>query len=63
MYEYYLVALISHIGSIEGGHYVAYIKHNDKWYKCDDSFICEVEEEDVKNAQAYMLYYAKCEEQ
>ncbi|KAJ6568221.1 hypothetical protein DFH09DRAFT_432418 [Mycena vulgaris] len=38
---YELYALICHIGTIEGGHYVAYVRHDknaqSEWYLCDDS--------------------------
>jgi hypothetical protein len=39
--KYYLVGIIYHRGSNEGGgHYVSYVKHKNIWYRCDDSKIC-----------------------
>lgn len=34
---YELVSFVQHGGSMNGGHYNAYIKYNDQWYFCDDS--------------------------
>ena len=40
--SYQLRGIIYHMGSANGGHYVAIINHNDKWYLCDDSNVSEV---------------------
>ena len=34
--EYELFALTVHIGSLDGGHYIAYTKRNTKWYLFND---------------------------
>lgn len=36
---YNLASVIVHIGDAHGGHYIAYVKHNNQWYKCDDDEI------------------------
>lgn len=39
-YRYSLYAVINHIGSIDAGHYTAYVRHQkDIWVKCDDHII------------------------
>lgn len=57
---YDLFAVVCHRGTFQGGHYIAYVKSNDnKWYLCDDACITVVNEDAVKNSQAYMLFYAR----
>lgn len=58
---YELYALSNHYGSMASGHYTAYIKLLDenKWYNFDDSHIIPMNEEDVKSAAAYVLFYRR----
>lgn len=57
---YDLFAVVCHRGTFQGGHYIAYVKAADhKWYLCDDACITIVNEDTVKNSQAYMLFYAR----
>ncbi|XP_073304199.1 ubiquitin carboxyl-terminal hydrolase 5-like isoform X3 [Primulina huaijiensis] len=58
---YELYALTNHYGSMGSGHYTAHIKLLDenKWYNFDDSHIAPINEEDVKSAAAYVLFYRK----
>ena len=57
--EYSLFAVVQHIGTLNFGHYTAYIKMDDtmKWYKADDSFVTEVQETEALNQEAYLLFY------
>lgn len=55
--RYWLVAVVCHLGSIEGGHYVAYVRHASCWFKCDDSWVTQVEACEVAASQAYLLFY------
>ncbi|ODM99934.1 Ubiquitin carboxyl-terminal hydrolase nonstop [Orchesella cincta] len=58
--KYYLYAVVNHIGSFEGGHYYAYIKHgNNKWFKCDDHIITHASRDEVLNSPGYLLFYHK----
>ncbi len=34
---YNLIGVVCHSGSLDGGHYFAYVKDGDTWYKCNDS--------------------------
>lgn len=58
--KYDLCAVISHFGSVGGGHYIAYAKNcvDNKWYEFNDSFVTEVSETTVANAEAYVLFYS-----
>eukprot|EP00887_Chlorella_sp_A99_P003348 scaffold26.g3348.t1 len=43
-----------------GGHYVAYVHCEDgRWYLCDDAWVVAVDEDHVRNCQAYLLFYAQ----
>lgn len=56
-----LFGVISHRGSMRGGHYVAFVKARGEWYRCDDAYITRMDEAAVLAAQAYMLFYAQHE--
>ncbi|TYJ15880.1 hypothetical protein E1A91_A10G212700v1 [Gossypium mustelinum] len=58
---YELYALTNHYGGMGSGHYTAHIKLLDenKWYNFDDSHISPINEEDVKSAAAYVLFYRR----
>jgi hypothetical protein len=57
--KYDLFGIISHRGSINGGHYVSYCKNieTNQWLEHDDSYFHPFTEKDVKNTQAYVLFY------
>ncbi|XP_026448534.1 ubiquitin carboxyl-terminal hydrolase 5-like isoform X1 [Papaver somniferum] len=58
---YELYALSNHYGGMGSGHYTAHIKmqllDENRWYSFDDSHISPINEEDVKSAAAYVLFY------
>ncbi|XP_010929801.2 ubiquitin carboxyl-terminal hydrolase 5 isoform X1 [Elaeis guineensis] len=58
---YELYALSNHYGSMASGHYTAHIKLLDenRWYNFDDSHISPINEDDVKSAAAYVLFYRR----
>ena len=56
--HYRLQAVVSHLGTMEGGHYVAYVRHVGCWFHCDDSRVVAVDEATVRNCQAYLLFYS-----
>ncbi|KAG6728941.1 ubiquitin carboxyl-terminal hydrolase 5 isoform X1 [Carya illinoinensis] len=58
---YELYALTNHYGSMGGGHYTAHIKLLDenRWYNFDDNHISHINEEEVKTAAAYVLFYRR----
>lgn len=57
--EFEVFAIVSHIGQLDSGHYVTYLRLRDQWYKCDDAWITEVNEGVVKASQGYMIYYVQ----
>ncbi|XP_023671612.1 ubiquitin carboxyl-terminal hydrolase 33 [Paramormyrops kingsleyae] len=62
--SYDLLSVICHHGTASSGHYTAYC-HNDLnnlWYEFDDQSVTEVPESCVQNAEAYVLFYKKSNE-
>ena len=62
-YHYSLYGVVEHHGSLEFGHYVAYVKYEDDknytWYEANDSWVNETKEEDVKDSQGFLLFYKR----
>lgn len=57
---YECCAFISHLGnSMEGGHYVAYVLRNGRWWRCDDSTVtpASMAEVDRERGEAYILHF------
>ncbi|KRX98228.1 Ubiquitin carboxyl-terminal hydrolase 20, partial [Trichinella pseudospiralis] len=61
LHTYNLIAVISHSGNADGGHYVSYcINHsNYRWYLFDDETVTAVDPCTVENVEAYVLFYEK----
>uniref|UniRef100_A0A8C2PXQ8 Ubiquitin carboxyl-terminal hydrolase n=1 Tax=Cyprinus carpio TaxID=7962 RepID=A0A8C2PXQ8_CYPCA len=58
---YDLLSVICHHGTASSGHYIAYCRNelNQLWYEFDDQSVTEVPESCVQNAEAYVLFYKK----
>lgn len=58
---YDLTAVICHHGTVGGGHYTSFAKHeiSGKWFEFDDQIVNEVSPEIVQNCEAYVLFYRK----
>ena len=53
-----LYAVIVHSGTgVHFGHYVAYVKRNKEWFKCDDNTITLVSAEDISSLNPFILAY------
>ena len=59
--EFSLVASINHSGSLNAGHYWAFIKDNisKSWFKCDDRSILKVKPSTLNNTTSYVLFYVR----
>jgi ubiquitin C-terminal hydrolase len=63
--KYNLFAVTLQLGSLNGGHYIAYCLNpiNNKWYLHDDSRTTYISDEDLKQeiytSKSYILYYQK----
>ncbi|KAJ7656258.1 ubiquitin carboxyl-terminal hydrolase 4 [Mycena polygramma] len=58
-YKYNLYGVTNHSGNLTSGHYTAYIADRDGWKSCDDSSIRPVDEKQVVNQRAYVLFYKR----
>ncbi|XP_027071372.1 ubiquitin C-terminal hydrolase 22-like isoform X1 [Coffea arabica] len=57
--EFELFAVITHSGKLDAGHYVTYLRLSNQWYKCDDAWITQVNDNIVRAAQGYMIFYVQ----
>ncbi|XP_063424439.1 ubiquitin carboxyl-terminal hydrolase 20-like [Mytilus trossulus] len=62
---YDLTGVICHHGSDGSGHYTAYCLNyvNEQWYEFDDTYVTEVDINQVMNCEAYVLFYRKRNDQ
>lgn len=56
--KYDLYAVINQMGSLNGGHYNAFIKNNE-WFLFDDETVLKINEEMIITRNAYILFYKK----
>lgn len=57
---YELFAVTVHKGTLSGGHYIAYVKRqNKKWYLFNDEIYQEVSEQEVLDQEAYLMFYRR----
>ena len=56
-----LIGVINHYGSLNSGHYVSICKNflYNKWFMFNDSQVKEVEEGEIVNRNAYVLFYQR----
>ena len=59
MYELY--GVVVHMGSLNSGHYVAYVRgvEEDQWFYISDSRVEAVSKERVLKSEAYLLFYSR----
>eukprot|EP00934_Nitzschia_sp_Nitz4_P006709 Nitzschia sp. Nitz4//scaffold257_size48314//27040//28923//NITZ4_007092-RA/size48314-processed-gene-0.34-mRNA-1//1//CDS//3329544457//6699//frame0 len=59
---YDLVAVLVHQGqTCASGHYLAFVKKDNEWFKCNDSEVTPVDEATVFSQQAYIMMYEVAE--
>lgn len=59
-YRYSLYAVVNHVGTLDKGHYTAYVRHQkDIWVKCDDDIITTATIKQVLDSEGYLLFYHK----
>ncbi|KAL5702634.1 ubiquitinyl hydrolase 1 [Ranunculus cassubicifolius] len=60
-YEYQLIGVVEHSGSIRGGHYIAYVrdKQHTKWFYASDAHVRQVSLDEVFRSEAYLLFYGR----
>ncbi|CAD5223951.1 unnamed protein product [Bursaphelenchus okinawaensis] len=57
--KYRLYAITNHSGTMNSGHYTAFVKNQylNKWLKFDDDYCNEVSEHEIKTEKAFILFY------
>jgi ubiquitin carboxyl-terminal hydrolase 22/27/51 len=55
--KYDLYAVVVHSGTMESGHYIAYVQWQGVWFRCDDHQVTRADPATVAKAQAYLLFY------
>ena len=72
---YRLVAVVEHMGTMTGGHYVAHVRSgkiggrqqqsraSKSWFYASDSQVRETSLEEVLKCEAYILFYERVAEQ
>ncbi|KAI9342604.1 hypothetical protein BDR26DRAFT_859242 [Obelidium mucronatum] len=58
-FRYSLFAVINHQGSLETGHYTAYVKSRNNWFLFDDHTVTLATQKDVLGAKVYMCFYVR----
>ncbi|CAN0875368.1 Ubiquitin carboxyl-terminal hydrolase 2 [Linum grandiflorum] len=62
---YRLTGVVEHLGTMRGGHYVAYIRgvegdgEKSVWYHVSDSYVREASLDEVLRCEAYILFYQR----
>ncbi|PSN30985.1 Ubiquitin carboxyl-terminal hydrolase 22 [Blattella germanica] len=55
--RYSLFAVINHLGSLDAGHYTAFIRQQrDHWFKCDDHLITRANLREVLDSEGYVTH-------
>jgi len=71
IYRYRLYGVVVHMGNMNNGHYVAYIRkigkseddpQKDTWWYLSDEQYYQISEEEVFTQQAYLLFYERIEQ-
>ena len=59
--KYSLIATVNHSGTLNRGHYWAFIKdlHSFSWNSSNDKSVFNVEENSINNTTSYILFYRK----
>ena len=54
-----LLATVNHTGTLERGHYTAFIKiaNTDSWLYCNDAAVLKADQKQVNNASSYIYFY------
>jgi ubiquitin carboxyl-terminal hydrolase 22/27/51 len=56
---YDLFGIAVHQGTMQTGHYTAFVRHKASWYHCDDAMILPATAQAVRACKAYMLFYVR----
>eukprot|EP00184_Porphyridium_aerugineum_P001707 CAMPEP_0184696184 /NCGR_PEP_ID=MMETSP0313-20130426/3559_1 /TAXON_ID=2792 /ORGANISM="Porphyridium aerugineum, Strain SAG 1380-2" /LENGTH=763 /DNA_ID=CAMNT_0027154759 /DNA_START=85 /DNA_END=2376 /DNA_ORIENTATION=- len=60
---YDLFAVVNHLGKIDRGHYISWVRLRDEWYVCDDEKVFKTKSINatIRSREAYLLFYVSRE--
>jgi ubiquitin C-terminal hydrolase len=59
-FDYRLVAVSNHTGTMDGGHYTAVCRHSRRWFKFDDTNVKECDDlSSIVSSASYILFYSR----
>ena len=58
-YLYDLFGVAVHHGSIQNGHYTAFVRRHASWFHCDDAVVTPATPQTVRGCQGYLLFYIR----
>mmetsp|Transcript_36173 Transcript_36173/g.116842 ORF Transcript_36173/g.116842 Transcript_36173/m.116842 type:complete len:294 (-) Transcript_36173:277-1158(-) len=56
---YDLFGIAVHHGTMQNGHYTAYIRRHASWFHCDDASVTPATPKAVRSCKAYLLFYIR----
>jgi ubiquitin carboxyl-terminal hydrolase 22/27/51 len=57
---YELFAVVDHKGKIDNGHFVCFVRHESRWFKCDDATITPTQPHQIARSKgSYLLFYMR----
>ena len=57
--DFDLIATISHVGSVNSGHYVAFGKREGVWFKFNDEYVERCNDSEIISRNSYLIFYVK----
>ena len=54
--SWHVTGIINHMGTLQQGHYNAYVRHHHRWFRCDDSRVTEITAETVFSSGFSLVY-------
>lgn len=58
-HKYSLTAVVKHSGSRTSGHYVAEVKHGNRWFSCNDASVKEVRRDRTPCSKVFLLFFSQ----
>ena len=57
--DFDLIATISHVGSVNSGHYAAFGKREGVWFKFNDEYVERCNDSEIISRNSYVIFYVK----
>lgn len=57
--KYDLFGVIVHVGQLDSGHYICFVRRDRAWYRIDDTCVSQSSEAEALRTKAYLLFYLR----